>query len=173
MMSLIQTAGHKVVGSSYFHDLQTLICNKQDEIIELKTTTTHCYACLLFHFCWYGSLMPVSFGSPLMQNFILEEVFVKGGFAVYVYIVFVCLVLYLYIFLRFIVCWGFVSHSVPFVYLFIYFLSFTHFCVFWIVVHVICSLTSWNPPHFFYFMFLLCVFGYVCLFVFVLCKNIF
>ena len=48
--------------------------------------------------------MPVSFGSPLMQNFILEEVFVKGGFAVYVYIVFVCLVLYLYIFLRFIVC---------------------------------------------------------------------
>ena len=67
--------------------------------------------------------MPVSFGSPLMQNFILEEVFVKGGFAVYVYIVFVCLVLYLYIFLRFIVCWGFVSHSVPFVYLFIYFLD--------------------------------------------------
>ena len=47
--------------------------------------------------------MPVSFGSPLKQNFILEEVFVKGGFTVYVDVVFICLVHYLF-FSMFIVC---------------------------------------------------------------------
>lgn len=111
--------------------------------------------------------MPVSFGSPLVQKILCF----RGGvcqrlvrsICVYCFCLFSALsICFSQVHCVLMICQSFC----PFRILIHLFFGFIHFCVFCIVVHVICSLTSCNPPFFLISCFCCVFFGFVCLFLF-------